>query len=264
MDIFSYDFMIRAILVGFMLGIIIPLIGVNVVVKRLSMIGDALSHSSLAGVTIGLFFGFNPLLGAFIACLVASFLIEFIRKKSKFFEEMSISIVLSFSLAIAGIMSGLTKNSSNLSSFLFGSIVMISDMEFYFTIAIFLLVLIFMLIFYKDLLYLSVDQTSAELSGINTKLINSLFTFLTALTVSMASRSVGTLMVSSLIVLPVASSIKLTKSYKGLNLLSVLIGLITIELGLFMSFYLDLKPGSTIVLLNCILYIILTIFRRGK
>lgn len=76
---------------------------------------------------------------------------------------MSISIVLSFSLAIAGIMSGLTKNSSNLSSFLFGSIVMISDMEFYFTIAIFLLVLIFMLIFYKDLLYLSVDQTSAEL-----------------------------------------------------------------------------------------------------
>lgn len=140
---------------------------------------------------------------------------------------------------------------------------MISDMEFYFTIAIFLLVLIFMLIFYKDLLYLSVDQTSAELSGINTKLINSLFTFLTALTVSIASRSVGTLMVSSLIVLPVASSIKLT-SYKGLNLLSVLIGLITIELGLFMSFYLDLKPGSTIVLLNCILYIILTIFRRGK
>lgn len=87
-------------------------------------------------------------------------------------------------------MSGLTKNSSNLSSFLFGSIVMISDMEFYFTIAIFLLVLIFMLIFYKDLLYLSVDQTSAELSGINTKLINSLFTFLTALTVSIASRSV--------------------------------------------------------------------------
>lgn len=90
--------MIRAILVGFMLGIIIPLIGVNVVVKRLSMIGDALSHSSLAGVTIGLFFGFNPLLGAFIACLVASFLIEFIRKKVNFLKRCRFLLSLVFPL----------------------------------------------------------------------------------------------------------------------------------------------------------------------
>jgi hypothetical protein len=120
-DLFQYDFMRRRFIVGILLAVIIPCIGVIVVFKRLSLIGDALSHTSLAGVAIGLLLGINPVLGAIAACLLAAFGIEAIRKRIPRYSELSIAIVLSVGVGLAGVLSGFVKNTANFNSFLFGA-----------------------------------------------------------------------------------------------------------------------------------------------
>ena len=129
MRIFEYLFMQRAFVVGILLAAVVPCVGMVVVCKRLSMIGDALSHTSLAGVAAGLLLGVNPVAGAAAACVAASFGIEAIRRKLPRYSEMSISIIMSAGIGLAGVLSGFVKNSANFNSFLFGSIVAISDAE---------------------------------------------------------------------------------------------------------------------------------------
>lgn len=132
LEIFEFAFMRRAFLVGIMVGIITPLIGVIVVLRRLSMIGDALSHASLAGVAAGLVSGLNPIVGAVGASVVSAFAIEGVRKAFPRYAEMAIAVILSAGVGIAGILSGFVKNAANFNSFLFGSIVAISDFELFF------------------------------------------------------------------------------------------------------------------------------------
>ena len=119
MEILEYDFMRRAFIVGILLAIIIPCIGIVVVLKRLSMISDALSHSSLAGVAAGLILGINPIVGAVITCVVSALSIEVIRKKIPRYSEMSIAIVMSAGIGLAGVLSGFVKSAANFNSFLF-------------------------------------------------------------------------------------------------------------------------------------------------
>ena len=162
----------RAFLVGILLAIIIPCIGVIVVLKRLSMIGDALSHTSLAGVAAGLILGINPILGAIVITIMASFGIEAIRKKIPRYSEMSIAIIMSAGIGLAGVLSGFVTNTANFNSFLFGSIVAISDFELALVAGISLLVIISFLLLYKELFYITLDERLARLSGLPIKKIN--------------------------------------------------------------------------------------------
>lgn len=127
MSILQYGFMQRAFLVGILLAVITPCIGITIVLKRMSMIGDALSHSSLAGVVLGLILGVNPVAGAVVMCIVAALGIEAIRKKIPRYSEVAISIVMSAGIGLAGVLSGFVENGASLNSFLFGSIVSISE-----------------------------------------------------------------------------------------------------------------------------------------
>lgn len=129
MSIFEYGFMQRAFLVGILLAVITPLIGMTVVLKRMSMVGDALAHASLAGVAIGMLFGINPVAGAGGICVVAALAIEAIRRRLPRYSENAIAIVMSAGIGLAGVLSGFVKNSANFNSFLFGSIVSISTAE---------------------------------------------------------------------------------------------------------------------------------------
>ena len=129
MSILQYGFMQRAFLVGILLAVITPCIGITIVLKRMSMIGDALSHSSLAGVVLGLILGVNPVAGAVVMCIVAALGIEAIRKKIPRYSEVAISIVMSAGIGLAGVLSGFVENGASLNSFLFGSIVSISRGE---------------------------------------------------------------------------------------------------------------------------------------
>ena len=149
LNLLEYDFMRKAFIVGILIAVIIPCIGVVIVCKRLSMIGDALSHTSLAGVAIGLILGFNPVLGAVISCIIASLSIEVIRKKLPAYSEMSIAIIMSAGIGLTGVLSKYMGNSANFNSFLFGSIVAITDFELYLVIGLsFTVLAVFILLYH--------------------------------------------------------------------------------------------------------------------
>ncbi|NLW12467.1 MAG: metal ABC transporter permease [Clostridiaceae bacterium] len=257
MEILQYDFMRRALLAGLLLAIIIPLVGTVVVFKRLSMIGDALSHTSLAGVAAGLLLGINPVLGAIAVSIIAALSIEVIRKKLPRYSELSIAIVTSAGIGLAGVLSGFVNNSANFNSFLFGSIVAISGFEQLLVIIVSAVVLISFLLLYKELFYIALDESSARLAGIPVKLVNFIFTLLTAITVSVAARTVGALVVSSLMVVPTACAMQLARSYRQTVALSVLFAVSFTISGLFLSYYADLRPGGTIVLIGVIVLILI-------
>lgn len=248
-DIFLYPFMQKAFVVGILLSVIIACLGTVVVHKRLSLIGSALSHSSLAGVAIGLLLGFSPILGAVGICVVAALCIEAIRKRMPAFSELAVAITLSVGIGLAGVLSGFVKNSSDFNSFLFGSIVAIDSFELIVVLILSSVVLLVFLLMYKELFYVSFDEEAAALSGVPVGLVNFIFTVLTAVTVSVAARTVGALVVSSLLVVPVAAAMQIARSYKTTILCSVLFALLSTLLGLTVSFYAGLKPGGTICLL---------------
>ena len=262
LDIFQYDFMRRAFVVGILLAVIIPCIGVIVVFKRLSLIGDALSHTSLAGVAIGLLLGINPVLGAMAACLLAAFGIEAIRKRIPRYSELSIAIVLSVGVGLAGVLSGFVKNTANFNSFLFGSIVAISDFETALVIGISVLVFLAFLFLYKELFYIAFDEQAAGLSGVPVRLVNTVFTILTAITVSVASRTVGALIVSSLMVVPVATGMLLARSYRQTVVLSVIFAVTATVIGLFTAHFAGTTPGGTIVLTGVTLFLLAILVKK--
>ena len=241
MSIFEYPFMQRAFLVGILLALIIPCVGIVIVLKRLSMIGDALSHTSLAGVA---------------ACVAAAFGIEAIRKKLPRYAEMSIAIILSAGVGLAGVLSGFVRSAASFNSFLFGSIVAISDGELYTVAVVSGIIVLAFLFLYKELFYLALDERAARMSGIPVGIINSVFTVL-----SIAARTVGALIVSSMMVVPVACGMQLGRSYKQTVLWSIAFAEGFTVGGLFLSYYVGLKPGGTIVLLGVACLLLLLILK---
>lgn len=264
LDIFQYAFMQKAFLVGILLAVIIPLIGVIVVLKRLSMIGDALSHTSLAGVAIGLILGVNPIIGAVFVCVLAAFSIEVIRKSLPKYAEISISIIMSVGIGLASVLSGFIEDGAAFNSFLFGSIVAITDTEVIMVIIVTVIVVAAFILLYKELMFITFDEQGAELYGVPVKKINFVITLLTAITVSVAARSVGALIVSSLMVIPVACAMQVADSYKKTVVYSVCFALFFTVTGLFLSYYWNLKPGGTIVLIGVVVLILLMAVKRSR
>lgn len=263
-ELFQYEFMRNAFIVGILISLIIPCIGVVVVLKRLSMIGDTLSHVSLAGVAAGLVTGVNPVAGAMIFSILAALSIEKVSKSFSQYTEISLAVIMAAGVGIAGILSGFVKNSSSFTSFLFGSIVAVSKFELIIVIVLSITVLLTFILLYKELFYITFDEESAKLAGIKVNRINFIFMLLTAATISISARTVGALVVSSLMVVPVATAIQIAKSYKQTVIYSVIFALISTILGLYTSFYADFKPGATIVSVSVVLLLIVMIIKKIK
>lgn len=258
--IFS-PYILRIFITGFMLAVTMPCIGMVMALKRLSMIGDALSHTSLAGVAVGLIFGFNPIAGAVAACIFAALSIEAIRKYIPRFSEMAISIIMSAGIGIAGLLINFVKTPANFNQFLFGSLALVSKNETYMIIGLSALVLAMFLVLYRQLFYVSFDEHAARLSGVRVKSVNFLFTIMTAVTVSVASRIVGALVVSSIMILPVACSMQFNKGYKHTLILSCLFAALFMCVGIAMSIFLDLKTSGSIVLLAITTFVIILVVK---
>lgn len=262
LEMFEYAFMQKAFLVGILLAIIIPLIGVIVVLKRLSMIGDALSHTSLAGVALGLLLGIDPIVGSVVVCVIAAFSIETIRKRLPRYAEISISIIMSVGIGLASVLTGFIEDGAAFNSFLFGSIVAITDTEVLMVIIVTVIVVVTFLLLYKELMFITFDEQGAVLAGLPVKKINFVITLLTAITVSVAARSVGALIVSSLMVIPVACAMQISNSYKKTVVYSVLFAVAFTVIGLVLSYYFNLKPGGTIVLVGVVVLIPLMVAKK--
>jgi zinc transport system permease protein len=254
LELFGYEFMQRAFAAGVLIAVICPLIGTFVVLRRLSMIGDTLSHASLAGIAAGMLGGFYPMWGALIFSVAAAIGIEKLRKRFSQYAELSISIVLSASIGLAVVLISLAKSfNADLMGYLFGSIIAVSNRDVYIIFGLSLVILFSVWFLYREFFYIAFDEEGAELAGIPVAALNIYFTALTAMTIVVSMRIVGILMVSSLLVLPVATSLLVSRSFKNTVFLSVIFALISVVTGLLTSYYFDLAPGGTIVLTSVII-----------
>ncbi|HOM01723.1 MAG TPA: metal ABC transporter permease [Acetivibrio sp.] len=260
--ILNLGFMQRAYFIGILIAIMAPAIGVIIVLRRQSMIGDSLSHTSLAGVAFGLIAGINPIVGATLFSITAALGIEKIRRAFPKYAEISIAVIMSTGIGLAGVLSGYVKSGFSLSSYLFGSIIAISDFELIIIAVLSTVVIVTFAALFKELFFITFDEEAARLAGVPVKIINFIFAVLTAVTVAVSSRIVGTLVISSLLVLPPASAMQIAKSFKQTIVYSLLYGIFSIVTGLTLSFYLDMVPGGTIVLISAICLVLTLVYKN--
>lgn len=254
-DFIQYDFLRYTFYTGLLIGIIAPLLGTFLVVRRLSLLADSLSHVTLAGIAFGLWLdklltiSLSPLYGGIAFSVLGSVFIEKLRRMYPAYQEIGIPIILSSGVGLSVIFISLANGfNSDLFNYLFGSVSAVSKNDFYTILGITVIVLIIIFIFYKELLTLSFDEEHAIVSGIHAKRIHLLFIILTALVIAASIRIVGVLLVSALMTLPVAAAMRIAKSYKQLILYSLLFGEVAVVSGLISGYYLSIPPGGTIVM----------------
>lgn len=269
--ILHYEFLQNAFASGIIIGIIAPLLGVFIVVRRLSLIADALSHVTLAGIagslylsqSVAAFATLNPLYLGILASVTGSLLIERLRRLYKHFQELAIPIILSAGIGFGAIFISLAQGfSTDLFGYLFGSVSAVSRQDLFIIVIIALMVLLFLFIFFKELFVLSFDEEFAKASGISSKWIHIFFMVMTALVIAASMRIVGILLVSSLMTLPVAASMQIAKGFKQSILYSILFGEVSVIFGLVLSFYMNLAPGGTIVVISIFVLLFVIIVKK--
>lgn len=264
-DIFNYGFIIRGLGAGVVIGIIAPLIGVFLVLRRYSQIADTISHVSLAGIAIGLLLKVNPMITAIITTVLSSVAIERLRISKKVPGDSALSIFLSGSLAIAIILISHTRNASiGLFNYLFGSIATVTQSDVYLITILGLFVVATIIAFYKELVYITIDEEAARVSGIPTKFINILFIILVAFSISLSIPIVGALLITALIVIPAITALQFRKSFKKTILIAESISIFSVIFGVISSFYLNLSSGGTIVITTIIIFIITIFLKKNK
>lgn len=253
-EILQYAFMQRALLAGIIIALLCPLIGIFIVLRRMSLIGDALSHVALSGVVAGILLKISPLIVTLIFSVTAALGIEKLRKRYEKYAELAISIIMSAGMAVAVILISLTKSINiDLFGYLFGNITTVLSQDLWLILLLGIVVMISVFLLYKELFYMSFDEEAAALAGIPTRAINVYFVILVAITITLSMRIVGILLISSLMILPVAASLQIAKSFKSVTILSIVFAQISVILGIIISYYFELASGGTIVLISVVI-----------
>ncbi|NHM30334.1 metal ABC transporter permease [Neobacillus terrae] len=270
--ILRYEFLQNAFMTGILIGLVAPLLGVFIVVRRLSLIADALSHVTLAGIAASLllekkflmFSGLNPLYMGMVFSVGGSLFIEKLRGVYKHYQELAIPIILSGGIGLGVIFISLADGfNTDLFSYLFGSVTAVSRADLWTILAITITVAIVIFLLYKELFLLSFDEEYAKASGLAAKSIHFIFIIMVALVIAASMRVVGILLVSSLMTLPVAASIRIAKGFKQTIFLSVIFGEISVLSGLSLAYYMDLAPGGTIVIISVFILILAILIKKS-
>ncbi|MFA6627250.1 MAG: metal ABC transporter permease [Bacilli bacterium] len=274
-DLISSRMVQYAVIAGITVGVIAPLIGTVVVIRRISFIADTLSHFSLAGVCLGVFLSYalagtgfetylSPLVLGVVFSIVGTLIIEKLRNYYHNYKELSMPIVMSLGVALSGIFIALSKGNANnvTNSLLFGSIYTINSADLISLIAIAVLILTLGILYYHKIVVLCFDETYAKISGLNVRRMQRIITILLALFIAVFMKLVGALLIASLMIIPVAGSILMSNSFKSSIIIAVIISEVSVFAGLIGSYMLELPTGSTIVLTNIIIFLFIIIFKR--
>jgi zinc transport system permease protein len=252
----------NAIIVSIFISILCPTIGIFLVLRRYSMIGDTLSHASLAGVTIGLLLNQNPILGAFVFTSIAGALIEFLRSYFKKYTDLILTIVLALSVGTAITIISSGKLHVNADSFMFGSILTVTPFDMTMVVVLSAISVLTLVFLYHQMIYIAYDEETAKVAGVRVRLINYVFSILVASAIAVSIRIVGVLVLSSMIALPVATALQLKRGFKATVLYSIVFSVIDIMLGLFISYYLNVAPGGFTALISVGVLIIVLLVKN--
>ncbi len=261
--IFQYDFFVRAYLGGVCAAILCSVLGVFIVLRRSSLIGEGIAHLSFGGIALGLFLAIYPLYTALILALIGTFIIYILNSRKIVYSETAIGLMFSFGLAFGAVLASLAGGFNvDLFAYLFGSILTVSSQDLALIAVLTAVVLVFVVVFYRELVYLTFDQQGARLSGIPVLKFEFAFNVLVALTVVVSIKIVGTLLVSALLITPAASAMQFSHSFRRTLLAAIVLGLFSVVLGLLVSFAVDVASGGAIVLISMAVFAVCVIVKR--
>lgn len=258
-EMLSYPFIIRALVVGVLVSLCASLLGVSLVLKRFSMIGDGLSHVGFGALAIATGLNWAPLSVAIPVCILAAFLLLRMSESSKIKGDAAIALISAGSLAIGVMVVSMTTGmNTDVTNYMFGSILSISQSDAKLSVLLSVLVIILFVLFYPRLFAITFDETFAKSTGTNTKLYNSALAVLTAVTVVLGMRMMGALLISSLIIFPSLSVMRVCKKFSVVTICSAIFSVVCFAVGMFISFKFETPSGASIVCVNLVIFLILS------
>ena len=263
-DILSYPFLIRALIVGVLVSLCAALLGVNLVLKRYSMIGDGLSHVGFGAMAVATVMNASPLIIAVPVCIVAAFVLLKINEKSIMGGDRAIAIVSSGALAIGVMVISMTSGvNTDIYNYMFGSILALNTSDMILCVILSVIVIAVYILFYNRVFAVTFDETFAKATGTKTGVYNTILAVLTAVTVVLGMRMMGALLISSLIVFPSMISMKLFGTYKRVVISSALVSVISFIIGLVFSYAYAAPTGASIVVINIVILGVVSVIRRN-
>jgi len=250
LEILTFSFMHRALISGVAIAILCSVVGLFLVLRRYSLFGDAIAHSSFGGIALGLLAGVYPLWTAYAVSIASALIITKIKDKYNISGDASIAVLLSSGIAVGLVIIGLSGGFTiDIFSFLFGSILLVSVDDTILVLALTGAILIVILLLYRQLLYSTFNEEQAKVSGIPVEKINYLIVFMAGITVVTSIQLVGVLLISALFVIPNVTAIMYGKGFKQTAIISMSFSVFSVVVGILVSYIFDITPAGTIVLI---------------
>ena len=261
----SYPFIVRALIVGTLVSLCAALLGVSLVLKRFSMIGDGLSHVGFAALAIASVMGAAPLAVAIPVVVVAAFFLLRMNENSKLNGDAATAILCSSALAAGVMITSVVKGmNTDLSSYMFGSILAMSNSDVILSLVLSAVVLVLFIVFYNRIFAVTFDENFAKATGIKTGLYNMLIAFLTAITIVLGMRMMGTLLISSLIIFPALTAMRVFKRFFSVILCAAILSVSCFIIGMVLSFAFSLPTGAAVVAANLSMFLIFSLIGKVK
>jgi zinc transport system permease protein len=262
-ELFSYTFITRALLVGILVSLCAAILGVSLVLKRYSMIGDGLSHVGFGALSVAMALNLAPLQVSIPVVVLAAFFLLRISENSKIKGDAAIALISSSSLAIGVIVTSLTTGmNTDVCNYMFGSILAMGKSDVYLSVILSIIVLILYGLFYNKIFAITFDENFAKATGVKVGRYNMLVALLTALTIVIGMRLMGALLISSLIIFPSLTSMRVFGSFKGVIITSAVLSVICFFIGIVVSFQYNIPAGASVVFINLVAFISASFYKK--
>lgn len=262
-EMFSYAFITRAVLVGMIVSLCAALLGVSLVLKRYSMIGDGLSHVGFGALAVAMVLGVAPLAFTIPVVVVAALLLLRLSETSKIKGDAAIGMIATAALAVGVMVLSLARNANaDISGYLFGSILVMSKDDLTISLILGGAVLILFILYYRRIFTVTFDEAFARATGLKAGLYNTLIAVLTAVTIVLGMRLMGAMLISSLVIFPALTAMRLCKSFKTVTLTAAGVSLISFFIGMSISYLLFTPAGASVVLVNALMFLLFALIAR--
>ncbi len=253
----SYSFLRNALIVGILVSLCCALLGVSLVLKKYSMIGDGLSHVGFGAMAIALSLNLAPLSVAIPVVIIAAFLLLRISENNKISGDSAIALISTSSVAVGVMIVSMTRGmTTDISNYMFGSILVMTKTDVILSVVLSLAVLLLYILFYNRIFAITFDESFAKATGTNTNVFNSLLAILIAVTIVLGMRMMGAMLISSLIIFPALTALRVCRSFRLVVIVSSIVSVVSFIIGIVASFILDSPTGATVVISNLIIFII--------
>lgn len=254
-EMFSYNFLVRAVIVGLLVSLCAALLGVSLVLKRYSMIGDGLSHVGFGALAIATAMNAAPLPVAIPVVVLAAFLLLRISENSKIKGDAAIALISTGSLAIGVVVISFTTGmNTDVCNYMFGSILAMSKDDVVLSIVLSVIILILFFLFYNKIFAVTFDEKFAKATGTKTEIYNMVIAFLTAITIVLGMRMMGALLISSLLIFPALTSMRTCKTFKSVTICSAIVSVICFFIGVVVSYIYATPTGASVVIINIVAF----------